>query len=189
MEFLDENVDFGANDNTMSGVLTSFGNKLQRALRESLQTKVHGVTPKSLEGSILFDVSFQNNIYSFELTMEDYGTYLDEGVQGAGGKRKSGDRAGSFFTNKGGNSRFKYTNKKPPLNQSAVNGSSLRQYSAANGMNMYALRESIFRQGIKPTHFYSDIVNQSLLDELTTKLEKAGAKGIELELVQVLAQT
>jgi len=189
--FLDSELE-NVGDDSVSGVLQNFGNKLQHALRESLRNKVHGITPKNLEQSIVFDVDFQNNVYTFELLMEDYGTFLDEGVQGVGGVHKTDteySKKGSLFVNKGQGSRFKYSTKKPPLNQSAINGSSLRQYSAANGLNMYALRESIFRQGIKPTHFYSDVVNQSLLDELTTKLEKAGAKGIELELVQVLAQT
>lgn len=158
-------------DETISGVLQNFGNELQEALRRSLDTAVHGITAQTLKQSVLFDIQFLNSSYEFELKMEDYWEFVDKGVQGVGGVRSDG----GAWINKNTTSPFRYKDKKPPL-------SALTEWARVNQYNPFALRESIFRQGKAATNFFSDIVDEDLIKDLTKKLEKAGAREIEISL-------
>jgi len=158
-------------NNTIAGVLQNFGNRLQDELRTSLQSKITTITPKSLEQSIIFDVKFLGSLYSFELKMEDYWKFVDKGVQGVGGVMKSGRR----WITKNSTSPFMFRDKKPPI--SALSG-----WSNNNGVNPFVAQRSVFHRGIKATNFYSDVVNQDLINDLIKDLEKAGAKEVEISL-------
>jgi|AntAceMinimDraft_18_1070375.scaffolds.fasta_scaffold211491_2 hypothetical protein len=158
-------------DETISGVLQNFGNELQEALRRSLDTAVHGITPKNLYQSIVFDIQFLGSAYKFEMLMEDYWEFIDLGVQGVGGVKADG----TAWAVKNTNSPFSYKDKKPPI-------SAIKDWSTFNGYNPFALRESIFRQGKRATNFFSNVVNEDLIAGLVKKLEKAGAREVEISL-------
>jgi hypothetical protein len=87
--------------------------------------------------------------------MEEYGEYQDKGVKGAGGTRKTTSQfnrrnnKGKIWKQKAPNSPFQYKDKKPPI-------SAFRQWAASKGLNPYAVRESVYRQGIAPTKFFSN---------------------------------
>ena len=158
-------------DETISGVLQNFGNELQESLRRSLDTAVHGITAQALKQSVLFNIQFLNSAYQFELTMEDYWRFVDKGVQGVGGVKADG----GAWINRNTSSPFRYKDKKPPL-------SALTEWGRVNQYNPFALRESIFRQGKVATNFFSNIVDEDLIKDLTKKLEKAGAREVEISL-------
>lgn len=171
---------------TLLGVLQNFGNELQELLRESLRRKITNFTSKQLEQSIVFDIDRDGQTYRFELKMADYWKFVEEGVQGAsaqGGeyatrKTKSlftGEPAGTPFKNKAPESMFKFTDKAPPIDL-------LRTWASAAGLNVYAVQQGVFRQGIAPKHFYGEIVNPELINELIDDLEKSAKKAIELDL-------
>lgn len=183
MSFFDQDIT-SEGSKTISGVLQDFGNKIQSDLRKSLRSKVKGFTSQKLDQSIVFDITFDNGTYRFELLMEDYGKFIDEGVKGAGGTRKttskfSNANKGQIFKQNAPQSRFTFTTKKPPIRD-------LQQWSDVHGINVYAVRESIFRQGIKPNHFYSEVVDQDLIKDLTKQLESVGAKSVEVDLVNAI---
>lgn len=167
----DSELQFIGEENTISGVLQNFGNDLQESLRRSLDTAVHGITSQALKQSVLFDIKFLNSSYEFELTMEDYWEFIDKGVQGVGGVKADG----TAWINRNTSSPFRYKDKKPPL-------SALTEWSRVNGFNAFALRESIFRRGKVATNFFSNIVDEDLIKDLTKKLEKAGAREVEITL-------
>ena len=184
MSFFDKDITTEGAD-TIPGILQDFGNKLQADLIKSLQEEVTGFTSKQLEQSIVFDITFSSGVWRFVLSMEDYGKFIDEGVKGVGGVRKttskfSGANKGQLFKQNAPRSRFSFKDKKPPITNE------LRNWANVHGMNVYALRETIFRQGIKPNHFYSDVVNEELVSELSEKLAEAGAKGVEVSLAKLL---
>lgn len=192
MPFLDEDLIFEGDVKTLGGVLQNFGNDLQKALRESLRSKVSNGTSKNLEQSIVFDVNMKSlGVWSFQLKMDNYGDFIDEGVRGAGGVRKSnsifgkGNR-GKIFRQKAPKSPFRFRDKRPPLDASDGKSWSLRRWAKSKRLNPYAVQESVFRQGIKATHFYSDVVTTKLIDKLTISLARAGAQNIELDLVNIL---
>ena len=160
--------------NTISGVLQNFGNKLQKTLKQNLQedSELNGTTTaRSLEQSIVFDVKVLGSGYKFELKMNDYWEFVDLGVQGVGGIKEDGTR----YFNKNTTSPFFYRDKKPPL-------SALEEWSYFQGANPFVVQNSIFHKGTKATHFYTDVVNQSLIDQLNKDLADAGAKEINITL-------
>lgn len=179
MGFFDTDLEFKG-DKTIRGILQDFGNELQDDLIKSLQRKTNG-TSKNLEQSIQFSVKREAEGYRFQLIFEDYGEYIDEGVRGVLGQRKNGT-----WKQKAPNSRFKFNKKKPPVNFSSTSGASLRQWSYNKGLNAYAVRESIFRQGIKPNHWFSDVVDENTYNTLVSQLEEIGAKQMELDLVKMI---
>lgn len=193
MPYFDEELIFEGDNKTLGGVLQNFGNDLQEKLRTSLQKKVHGSSSKNLEQSILFDIKMESlGVWRFQLKMSDYGDFIDKGVAGAGGPRKTTSKFGNgnkgrLFRQRAANSPFRFKKKRPPLDDKDDPGAwSLRRYAQVNGLNPFALQESIFRQGIKATNFYSDVVTDKLIKALAISLERAGAKGIELDVVNIL---
>ena len=90
--------------------------------------------------------------------MEDYGKFQDQGVKGAGGTRKTTsafkrtNNKGKIWKQKAPNSPFAYKDKKPPV-------SAFKAWAESKGLNPFAVRESVFRQGITPTKFFSTPFN------------------------------
>jgi hypothetical protein len=163
-------------EGTFNVVLEKWGNESIEKLRKSLRDKTSTGTSKQLEQSLIaLPIQVGSGTFLLTLKGEDYYKYIDKGVQGAGGQRSEGQ-----WTNKAPQSQFKFSTKKPPVNFSSLSGASLRQWAFNKGLNEYAVRESIFRQGIKATNFYSDIMNEKWIGELVSRLEKSGAKEIEL---------
>lgn len=157
--------------NTIAGVLQDFGNRLQDDLRKNLQREITTITPKTLEQSIIFDIKFLGSSYRFELKMEDYWEFVDKGVQGVGGVTKSGRR----YIKKNNTSPFSFRDKKPPIRE-------LEKWSYNNGVNPFVVQNSVFRKGIRATNFYSDVVDNKLVDELVNRLEEVGAREVEISL-------
>jgi len=91
--------------------LDKFGKYIVQQSRSNL-TKSKKNASKELYNSISYEAKEHKNSFSFSLSMEDYGQFIDAGVKGVGGagwKQKRVD-----------NSKFKYTNKIPPAK--AFNG-------------------------------------------------------------------
>jgi hypothetical protein len=91
--------------------------------------------------------------------MEDYGEYQDKGVRGAGGTRKSTspfnkrNNKGKIWKQKAPNSPYSYKDgKKPSVKH-------FKRWAESKGLNPFAVRESVFRQGIAPTKFFSTPFN------------------------------
>lgn len=163
-------------DSSLVGTLQKWGNETIVKLRKSLNDKTSKGTSKQLEQSlVVLPVEFQGSRYVMNFKAEDYWKFINSGVRGAGGEKKSG----GSWRQKGGGSPFAFSTKKPPLDSGTL-GTSLRYWAKNKSLNEYAVRESIFRQGIKPTHFFDDVITQSWIAELITRLEKAGSKEIEI---------
>lgn len=185
MAFLDNELIFNTEDKTLGGFLQNFGNDLQDALRKSLQDNISSGTTRNLWQSIQFKVEFKElGVYRFQLFMDDYGDFIDKGVEGVGGRRADGSSYRKHRTD--GIFSFKRHGFAPPVNRSSISGGSLRQWAQRKGLNEYAVSKSIFHRGIKATHFFSDIVNDKLVSDMVTSLTDLGAQGVELELVEVL---
>jgi hypothetical protein len=149
-------------DSTIGGVLQNFGNDLQKKLIQSLKDK-GAYDSGNLAQTIVFGVEFLGQAWEFQLKMDDYGTFIDEGVEGVGGE-------GIVKHQTTGKHRFSLNNK--------PSASHFRGWAERKGINMFAVRESVFRKGIKANKFYTDVVNESLIDKLVLDLEKAGAREI-----------
>lgn len=167
---------------TIVGVLQDFGNRLQKELRKSLQSKITTVTPKSLEQSIVFDIKVLASSYQFELKMNDYWEFVDKGVQGVGGVKKDG----SSWLPKNSTSPFRFG-----TGNFSGTGAQFREstnkWANNNGANPFVVRQSIFKRGTKATNFYSDVVDENLTKDLIKNLEEAGAREVQISLKNVIS--
>lgn len=161
-------------DDSIGGILQEFGNFLQANLRKSLFDKEANVSDR-LGSSILFNVDFSGSSWRFELSMEDYGKFIDQGVQGAGKDPES--KSSKVFPNVAPASPFSFKQNKKPSVEHFRAWSNYR-----GGLNPYAIRESVFRSGIRPNYFYSSIVDENLINELVSLLEQKGAIALEREI-------
>ena len=156
-------------DDTIGGILENFGKEIQLELRKSLELKGSD-TSGVLSESIQFDIEFLGSAYSFELKMEKYGDFIDEGVTGVGGTKSNGTAWDIVQTS----GRFSFKEgKKPPL---------FKEWAQSKGVNPFAVRESIFRKGLKANNWFSQVMDQGRFKFLIDKLEKAGVKEVQLVL-------
>ncbi len=166
---LDSELNSIPSDSTIGGILQNFGNEIQKELRESLQSKGSENTAV-LGQSIIFDIEFLGSAYIFELKMEKYGDFIDEGVEGVGGNKSDGTAYSKVQTS----GRFSFKQgKKPPL---------FKEWSQSKGVNPFAVRESIFRKGIKANNWYSEVMNDTKIAKLIKKIEIAGAQEISISI-------
>jgi len=164
---------------TIGQVLDIWGQELVEQLQHSLD--VENLSDSELRRKITYQIEQKGDVLSFKLFFPDYGTYIDEGVRGKGGKRKSGKNKGKAWKIKTPDSRFKFTNKKPPID-------ALRKWASEKGINKWALQEVIYRTGIKKKEWFTDIMNQNPFERLTTQIEVQAAKSIELDIVKVFSK-
>ena len=168
--------------NSFTATLIQWGNETVDELRKSLNDNTSKGTTKNLEQSIIvLPIEFEGSRWVMAFQAEDYWKFVNEGVSGKGGTRKtdsvfSGEKAGSVFVNKGAGSIFSFKDKKPPIRM----GEGLSLWAYAKGLNPYAVRESVFQKGIKPTHFFDKAITPEWTQELIKRLEKSGAREIEI---------
>ena len=101
------------------------------------------------------DVKVSKNSFQLSFLMEQYGIFQDKGVRGAGGVRKTTSKfnrrnnKGKIWKQKGGNSEFSFKEgRKPSVKH-------FKDWSKRKGLSAYAVREAVFRQGIKPSLFFT----------------------------------
>lgn len=179
MGFLDSEITAEGKKN-VQGVLQDFGNELIEELVNSLAGQ--GLRDSNLAQSMNYSVNLTSSGWQFRLFFDEYGNYLDEGVQGKGGKKASG----GTWRNKGGGSKFRFRDKKPPTRDRQDPTRSLETWATPKGLNVWAVRESIYRQGIKATHWFSDVVDAGIIERLLNKLEQEGIKELEIDISEQL---
>ena len=141
----------------LEAVLTKFAKFVIQQARTNLTKGKHNFD-KTLYNSLQYKLFVGENSFSLSFDMEDYGDFQDKGVKGAGGTRKSTspfnrrNNKGKIWKQKAPNSPFAYKDKKPPV-------SAFKDWAQSKGLNPFAVRESVFRQGITPTKFFSTPFN------------------------------
>lgn len=149
-------------DRDVQGVLARFGAKLQEDLIRSLDNKkknASGDLRQSIQA--VPNVSVQDGFYTYVLSMADYYEFVDEG-------RRAG--------------------KMPPID-SLIKW--VRQKSAFGGLEVnkskdvrsvaFGIAKNIAKFGIKPSYFFTDVIEDGRLEQLTKDLTEAGADGFTLE--------
>ena len=167
-------IEAGGTGNPLFDVLDVWNNETIERLRKSLDERASSGTSQMLRQSIEPQaIQTTDNGLSVEIVMEDYYKFIDEGVQGVGGEKKSG----GIFEQVAPNSPFSYKQENKPSVKH------FEQWANGKGLNPFAVRESVFRKGIKPNLFYSDVMTEQWIDELVDRLEVAGAGTIEVLIV------
>tara|TARA_R110002153_G_scaffold173663_1_gene326500 strand:- start:158 stop:643 length:486 start_codon:yes stop_codon:yes gene_type:complete len=135
--------------------MNAFGKKVIQQSRSNL-TKGKRNSSKTLYNSLGYDLEvFKTGNFSMSFEMEDYGEFQDQGVKGAGGTRNTTSKynkrnnKGKIWKQKAPNSPFSFKEGKRPSVKH------FKKWAESKGINPFAVRESVFRQGITPTQFFS----------------------------------
>jgi hypothetical protein len=138
----------------VEATLTKFAKRVIQQARTNLTKKKKNFN-KTLYNSLSYKLSVSKNSFYLNFYMEDYGAFQDEGVKGAGGTRKTTsnfnrrNNKGKIWKQKAPNSRFKFKEgKKPSVKH-------FKAWAQSKGLSPYAVRESVFRQGISPSKFFT----------------------------------
>jgi hypothetical protein len=164
------------NPRNIGDVMNNLAIRVMNETKKQLNEKVKGETSQALETSIQMPVKIFGTSFVATLFMLDYYDYINQGVQGAGGKIKSGKNKGKDWVVISQNSDYKYSTKPPPLKKGG-----LKYWSESKGLNPFAVRESIFKKGIKANHFwdkaYNNITTGTIFNELENDLRTAGVNA------------
>ena len=165
---------------TLNDVLGNLAADLVMCLQDNL--KQHKISDTGELGrSIRMPIKLFGSVLTATLYLEDYFDYVNKGVTGAGGNRKTGSQ--SAWKVKAQGSPYKFTDKRPPI-------SALRRWSEKRGLPVFAVQERIFRQGLKPKPFYDECINQSfsgtLWDRFKDQIKVTSAKNITRQLKRTL---
>lgn len=169
-------------------------------LRESL-IKHDRDQPGDLLQSIDGEVTIGSNKISFELKMNDYWKFVNEGVDGTAvkhnsqfkykknGKRIPLDAMKKFIAARGispamsisahkRNTKIIATGK---LNKKAQK--TLKKITKENALESlaWAIGVNLKKRGLKPTHFFTQVINKELKERLTADLSKALLRDIEID--------
>jgi len=167
-------------EGTISMVLEKWGSESIEKLRDSLRKKTSGGTTAMLEQSlVVLPVQVGEGKYLLTLQGEEYWKFVNKGVQGKGGEKKGG----GTWENKGAGSPFKFGS-----GNFSGTGAEFKartdQWANAKGANPFVVRQSIFMKGTRPTKFYDDVMTREWIGELVDRIERSGAKEIELILTK-----
>ena len=138
----------------LEAVLTKFAKFVIQQARTNLTKGRHNFD-KTLYNSLQYKLFVGENSFTLGIEMEDYGDFQDKGVRGAGGTRKTTsafnrrNNKGKIWKQKAPDSPYSFKEgKKPSVKH-------FRRWAESKGLNPFAVRESVFRQGITPTKFFS----------------------------------
>ena len=130
-----------------------------------------GATAQSIGSLNTNPVMVTGGGFKIQISMPPYYQFIDEGVSGAKYNK--------------GISRFKYTDKMPPISAirkfmlnrgiteprgSNTNSGSKRDAEAIRNGIAFAIARSIYEKGLKPTYFYSNVINDQELLDFESKL-------------------
>jgi hypothetical protein len=133
---------------------------------------------KGLYESLKGNVKSSPNSFYMDFEMNIYGQFQDKGVKGVGGVRNTtskfnrSNNKGKMWKQNATNSPFKFKEGVKPSVKHFL------QWSANKGLNPYAVRESVYHQGIKPSLFFTTPFERAFLrlpDELIEKF------GLDIE--------
>lgn len=135
-------------------ILNAFGKYVVKQSRTNL-TKGSKNSTNELYQSLDYKFDVESDAFVISILMEDYGKFQDKGVRGAGRVRKttskfnSRNNKGKMWKQKGGNSPYSFREGiKPSVKH-------FEDWSRRKGLSAYAVRESVYRQGIKPSLFFT----------------------------------
>lgn len=118
------------------------------------------------------------NSIEIGIMMLPYGAFVDKGVRGVGGVRKQTstfkktNNKGKLWKQKGKGSPYSFKEGKKPSVKHFI------QWSEKRGLSPYAVRESVYHQGIEPNHFLEKAVKENI-NNLSTLIQDAFALDIQ----------
>ena len=163
------------NDTNLQKALKDFGNRVNAKAKKNVLK--HSDT-KALAKSLDLQVKVNPNSFELDMLWLDYGKYIDEGVRGAGGVRKTTSKykttnnKGKLWKIKAKGSRFKYGKS------GGISAKHFKGWASRKGISPYAVAKAVYHQGIETTNFFTDPFNQEFA-KLPDELVEAYALDVE----------
>lgn len=163
--------------NNAEDVFYKYKAEIIEALRQNLIEKDKD-QPGRLIQSINVLIEQRGSRLSFELSMEDYWKYVDEGRR-PGGKMPPQKALLDFIKFRGISGNTKQVKLRNRTVKKAV-----RQVSRDKKLKQiaFAIGQTIKEKGIKPTRFFSEVINDDLKARLKADLTKALKRDIEINI-------
>lgn len=150
-------------------IIASYEQKFIDAFQDSL-TKHDKVSGGGLFQSVKAITKVYGQKIILEIRMDDYWKWVDEGRK-KGSKQPPIEPILKFIANRGLTPKPLKTKSKKPLNRQ-------EQYRSL----AFIIARSIKRKGIKPTHFASEVMNGSLLNNFKKDITIAVGRNIKIEI-------
>lgn len=177
----------------LKDALDSFGNVVVIGSRKELKNKNKNASSK-LSNSIGYDLTVNPNSFSLSFSMEDYGEFVDQGVEGIGGNRADFKVGGQTITGKayvkkkvfGSPYKYKKGIKNKPSRKHFDNWT-VRKGIAGRGKDgkfqtrigiTTAISHSVWHTGLETTHFFTTPFEKAFKD-LPNDLVEAYALDVE----------
>lgn len=157
------------NKEALNLLISTFRSKAKDKIGKSKR----GIFSGKLLESITGDIDYKDGEYVVSVSMEEYGTYIDEGVNGTGFEKTNSGKADKRFKSNRSvvtGSRFSFKDKMPPLN-------AIKPWATAKGLNPWAVQRSIFKKGIKGIHFFQEVLDYEA-DRLADYIAEAEATNL-----------
>jgi hypothetical protein len=164
--------------NNLKTALDNFGDKVIADAKANLSASGKVDTGKLQSSLINNGAIFYKQSIELGISMSYYGAFVEKGVRGAGGVRKMtskfnrSNNKGKMWKQKGKDSPFSFKEGVKPSVKHFIDWSSKR------GLNPFAVRESVYRQGIAPTPFLSDAVQKNI-NSLPQQIGEAFALDVQ----------
>lgn len=171
----------------LEDAMNSFGDKVVEDAKQNLKDRGK-VDTGELENSVKNNgVRFMKRSMTLNIGMSDYGAFVDKGVRGVGGVRmttskfKRTNNKGKLWKQNGGDSPFSFKKGIKPSVKHFV------EWSNKRGISPYAVREAVYHQGIKPSNFLRDAINDNI-KAVPKEIADAFALDVNSTLSQIIKE-
>jgi len=130
--------------------LKKFADTVIRNAKRSLRRQKKRAS-SDLLNSLDYELEVHKSSFSLQFFMMDYGTYVDEGVSGT---KKKYNTPYSYVGARSSGGQFDRSLSKW-IRQKGIKGRDAKGKFIKNDSLVYLIKRSIFRDGIKPTHFFT----------------------------------
>ena len=168
---------------SVKNVLDNFGRFVVQQSKSNL-TKEGKRDTSELYNSIRYEAKESKNSFQFSILMEDHGAYIDKGVRGAGGVRKttsqfkSTNNKGKLWKIKGKGSEFKFGKS------GGISPKHFEGWAKRKGLSPFAVAKAVYHQGIETTNFFTRPFNLGF-----AKLPEEIVKAYALDNVEKFLQS
>tara|TARA_R110002096_G_scaffold168486_4_gene339310 strand:+ start:2963 stop:3526 length:564 start_codon:yes stop_codon:yes gene_type:complete len=175
-------------------VLKDYGKYVVQQSKSNLTKSGKG--DGALYNSISFEIIEDNTAVIVEFWMEDYGSFVDDGVKGANPRLVDSEKTGRKGRQKAPYSKFSYKSKRPPLDmlvawakrknvrfriKKGQKGGGQFKKGSYRQMGFW-LQKSIFAQGMSPTYFFSKPFAKGI-EKYELEMSKAFTRDIESKMI------
>jgi hypothetical protein len=158
--------------------LDDFTNNIVKDAKANLESTGKVDTGKLKNSIVSQGAKVSKNSIQINLVMSKYGAFVDKGVRGVGGVRKQTsafkrtNNKGKLWKQKGKGSPYSFKEGIKPSVKHFI------EWSNKRGLSPYAVRESVYHQGIEPNKFLEKAVSKNI-SQLSKVITDAFALDVE----------